>query len=133
MIKSLRDTFCEECDDTEFGSDQTYDTVEEDTFDSTFDVEMEAIHRVPLYGINKMKDTSQLSTDLFHSTLAYSGMANTHESLSSIVDIMEVGSKVLYRRQVGNTNEEQKSEKGFTSHSYARYQKFLDKQVYLIS
>lgn len=133
MLTSLRDTFCEECDDTEFGSDQTYDTVEEDTFDSAFDVEMEAIHRVPLYGINKMKDTSQLSTDLFHSTLAYSGMANTHEALSSIVDVMEVGSQVLYRRQVGNTNEKQKSEKGFTSNSYARYQKFLDKQVYLIS
>ena len=75
---------------------------------------------------------SQLSTDLFHSTLAYSGMANTHAALGSIVDVMEIGSTVLMDRKIRNTTEREKNEMGYTSKSYARYQKFLDKQVYLI-
>lgn len=132
LRKTLRDIFCEDCDDTEFGSDQTYDTVQEDTFDNAFDVEMEKIHRVPLYGINKMRDMSQLSTDLFHSTLAYSGMANTHAALGAIVDVMEVGSEVLMNRKIGSTTEREKNKIGYVSKSYSRYQKFLDKQVYLI-
>lgn len=121
LRKTIRDIFCEDCDDTEFGSDQTYDTIEDDNFNDSFNVEMEKIHRVPLYGINKMKDMTQLSTDLFHSTLAYSSMANTHAALESIVDVMEIGSTVMMNRRIKGTKETDKNKLGYTSRSYARY------------
>ena len=51
------------------------------------------LHRLPLFGINKLKDMSELSTDLFQSTLAYASMANSHLALSQVVDTLEVGQR----------------------------------------
>lgn len=126
---AIRDTFCEDSEDTDYGSDQTYNTIEEDMFSDQLAIETEKINRVPLFGINKLKDTSELSTDLFHSTFAYAGMANTYLAISQVSDTLEVGKEVLSRRTVGSlyTENERSSDK---SRAYNRYLKFLDKQVY---
>lgn len=128
----LLDTFCESSEDTDYGSDQTYNSEEEELFANALAHEKEKIHRLPLFGINKLQDMTELSTDLFQSTLAYASMANSHLAMSQIVDTLEVGKSVLLRRTVeGQRTEEQRL--GNKSKAYNRYLKFLDKQVYGIS
>ena len=73
-------------------------------FQNQLAFEKEKINRVPLYGVNKLKDPSELSTDLFYSTFAYAGMANSYAAMSQIVDTLEVGKEVLNRRTVEGIN-----------------------------
>ena len=86
-------------------------------------------NRLPTYGINLLKNSDDLSTDLFQSMLAYAGMAHTNEAMNNIVNTLEVGSNVLKKRIVEGI-EESSERKKRTSNSYIRYQKYLEKQVY---
>lgn len=129
VMTEMRDTFCEDSEDTDFGSQQTYNTIDEDMFHNQLAFEREKINRVPLYGVNKLKDPSELSTDLFYSTFAYAGMANSYAAMSQVVDTLEVGKEVLNRRTVEGINSEESRLKD-KSKAYNRYLKFLDKQVY---
>lgn len=129
VMTEMRDTFCEDSEDTDFGSQQTYNTIDEDMFHNQLAFEREKINRVPLYGVNKLKDPSELSTDLFYSTFAYAGMANSYAAMSQVVDTLEVGKEVLNRRTVEGINSEESRLKD-KSRAYNRYLKFLDKQVY---
>lgn len=131
VLGELRDTFCESSEDTEYGSNSTYNSVEEQLFNDKLAIEREKLNRVPLYGINKLTDPSELSTDIFHSMLAYAGMANQYAALSQIVDTLEVGKEVLSERKVEGLQSEKSRDK--TSAAFTRYTKFLDKQVYGIS
>ena len=128
VIGEIRDTFCESSEDTEYGSNSTYNSREEQLFDDKVTFEKEKLNRVPLYGINKLTDLSELSTDIFHSMLAYAGMANQYAALSQIVDTLEVGKEVLSERKVEGLQSEKSRDK--TSGAFTRYTKFLDKQVY---
>lgn len=129
---SIRDAFCESSEDRDFGSNQTYNSEEEELFGNALAYEKEKINRLPIFGINKLQDMTELSTDLFHSTLAYASMANSYEAMSNVVDVLEVGKTVLLKRTVkGNDTEEER--KGNKSRAYNRFIKFLDKQVYGIS
>jgi len=85
--------------------------------------------RLPLYGINKLKDINELSTDIFHSTLAYASMAYTYQQMGSLVDMMEIGTTVFKNRKVEGVIEKNKK---FTSRSYKRYIQFLDNNIYQI-
>ena len=129
VMTEIRDTFCEDSEDTEFGSQQTYNTIDEDMFQNQLAFEKEKLNRIPLYGINKLKDPSELSTDLFYSTFAYAGMVNSYAAMSQVVDTLEVGKEVLNRRTVEGINSEESRLKD-KSRAYNRYLKFLDKQVY---
>lgn len=131
LRRNLADTFVEDSEDRDFGSDQTYNTIEEDMFSNQLEFEKEKLSRVPIYGINKLRDTGELSTDLLQSTLAYAGMSHTYAGISSIAGTLEIGKDVLKRRAVGGVKPE--SERDETSRAYKRYQKFLDKQVYGIN
>ena len=131
VIGGIRDTFCESSEDTEYGSNSTYNNREEQLFDDKLAFEREKLNRVPLYGINKLVDSAELSTDIFHSMLAYAGMANQYAALSQIVDTLEVGKEVLSERKVEGLKTEKQRDK--TSAAFTRYTKFLDKQVYGIS
>lgn len=130
LRQKLSDTFCEDSEDTEYGSEQTYNTLEEDMFTNQLESEREKVNRLPIYGINKMKDISQLSTDLIQSMLAYAGMAYTNHVMNQVVDTLEIGSEVLSRREVEGVRTEITRRE--TSNAYRRYQKFLDMQVYNI-
>ena len=83
--------------------------------------------RLPLYGINKLKDINELSTDVFHSTLAYASMAYTYQQIGSLVDMMEIGTTVFKNRKVEGVIEKNKK---FTSRSYKRYIQFLDNNIF---
>lgn len=134
LRSKMRDTFCESSEDTDFGSDMTYNSEDEERFANTLAHEKEKIHRLPIYGVNKLQDMNELSTDIFHSTLAYAGMANTYLAMNQVVDTLEVGREVLAERRVGGdkTEKERTKDEG-TSRAFNRYLKFLDKQVYGIS
>lgn len=126
---SIRDAFCESSEDRDLGSDQTYNSEEEELFGNALAYEKEKINRLPIFGINKLQDMTELSTDLFHSTLAYASMANSYEAMSKVVDVLEVGKTVLLKRSVKGTDTEEER-RGDKSRAYNRFIKFLDKQVY---
>lgn len=129
VIGEIRDTFCESSEDTEYGSNATYNSEEEQLFHNKLDFEKEKLNRIPLYGINLLQDMSEMSTDIFHSMLAYSGMANQYAALSQIVDTLEVGREVLSERKVAGLKTENERKDG-KSYAFTRYTKFLDKQIY---
>lgn len=154
---SIRDAFCETSEDTDYGSLQTYNSEDESLLYDEVAYEKEKMNRIPIYGINKLTkvekytttekdandndvkveksrrvvDMSDLSTDLFHTTLAYAGMANNYVTLNQIVDILEVGHNVLNERKVEGVKRE--SERDNKSRAYTRYLKYLEKQVYGVS
>lgn len=132
LRSNILDTFCESSEDTDYGSDQTYSSVEEQLFADRLAQEREDINRVPLFGIRKLQDMTELSTDLFQSTLAYASMANSYAAMNKVVDTLEVGREVLLNRSVKNDIKE-RDRTGNKSRAYNRYLKFLDKQVYGIS
>lgn len=129
--ESVKETFCQDSEDTQYGGYMTYNSKEEDMFDNKLALEIEKLNRLPLFGINKLQDMSQLSTDLFQSMLAYAGMATHYAAMNQIVDTLEVGKQVLNRRRVERKLEETRDEN--KSRAFNRYIKYLDKQVYGVS
>lgn len=131
ICQNIRNTFCEDSEDRDFGSELTYNSIEEDIFANELAYEKEKINRLPIFGINKLKDPSDISTDLFYSMFAYSGMVNSYAAMGQLVDTLELGKEVLSRRKVGGLKTEK--ERSEPSRTFTRYQKFLDKQVYSIN
>lgn len=111
-----------------FGSNNEFNEITEDPFENPLFFEKEKINRLPLFGINKLKNMEDLSTDLFGTLLQYGSMAATYKAMEQVVDIFELGRDVLKQRQVGNKGE-YNLENG-SSRAYSRYAKFLEKQVY---
>ena len=132
LRNSILEKFCESSEDTEYGSLQTYNSEDESLFYNAIAFETEKMNRLPLFGINKLKDTAELSTDLFHTMLSYAGMASSYLAMSRLTDTLEVGSEVLNRRRVGGTTLES-DKKADKSRAYNRYLKYLEKQVYGVS
>lgn len=126
--QNLINTFTITSEDRDYGSAMTHNTIDEDVFSDRLDFEKEKVKRVPLYGINKLKDMSELSTDIFSGLLQYAAMANTYVATSSIVDILETGRDVLANRRVKGLKREVERDK--KSRVFGRYCDFLDAQVY---
>lgn len=113
-----------------FGSNNEFNEIEDDPLENPLYFEKEKINRLPLWGINKLKDMSLLSTDLFGTLLEYSSMASTYKAMERVVDVFELGRDVLKQRKVGNKIEAKRDEE---SRAYSRYVKFLEKNVYGIN
>lgn len=58
---------------------------------------------IPLFGIHKIEDTSRLSTDLVHSTLAYGAMAYNYSAMSNVANALEIGMDYIENRSVEAT------------------------------
>lgn len=132
LRSKIIDAFCESSEDRDFGSNNTYNSEDEQIVDNALAMEKERINRIPIFGINKLSDMQDLSTDIFGSTLAYASMANSYAAMDTIVDTMEIGKEVLNERRVEGLIKD-KDRKGNASRAFNRYLKFLDKQVYGIS
>lgn len=126
--QNLINAFTITSEDRDYGSAMTHNTIDEDVFSDRLDFEKEKVKRVPLYGINKLKDMSELSTDIFSGLLQYAAMANTYVATSSVVDILETGRDVLLNRRVKGLKRE--VERNKKSRVFGRYCDFLDAQVY---
>lgn len=125
------EAICEDITDEEFGSNLTYNSNYADPFENALAMEKERINRLPIFGINRIKNTEELSTDIFGSMLSYASMANTYEAMNTVVDCLEVGKNTLLERRVNGMLSE-RERLGNKSRAFNRYSKFLDKQIYQI-
>lgn len=129
LRQNIINAFTITSEDRDYGSAVTHNSLDEELFSDELIFEKNKIKRVPLYGINKLEDMSQLSTDLFAGLVQYAAMANSYVATASVVDILETGKNVLSRRRIsGADREEAKSPE--KSRAYSRYIDFLDAQVY---
>lgn len=127
--RKLRESVCEDIEDEEFGSNNTYNSDSEDPFGNALSREKEKINRIPLFGINKLTKMEDISTDIFSSMLSYASMAFSNEAMNNVVDSLEIGKEVLLDRKVGGIYSE-RDRTDNKSRAFMRYSKFLDKQVY---
>jgi len=147
----ILENFVETAEDEDYGSMQTMNSPDEELLGTKLNYESERAARIPVFGINKLKNMQDLSTDLIGSMLAYSSMANSYSCLDNVVDALEVGRETLYRRDFSGNESESSSKNpigdsfrtppsehglrstGKKNRAYQRYIKFLDKQVYGIT
>ena len=146
------ESFVETSEDTDYGDLNSMNSPDEELLGTRLNYEEERAARIPVFGINKLKNMNDLSTDLFHSMLAYASMATSYQCLDNVVDGLEVGAEALYNRniqgketiyekgmnKVGSswrkaTGRHETRATGAKNRAYGRYIKFLDKQVYGIS
>ena len=148
----ILENFVETSEDTDYGDLNSMNSPDEELLGTRLNYEEERAARIPVFGINKLKNMQDLSTDLFHSMLAYASMATSYQCLDNVVDGLEVGAEALYNRniqgketiwekgskKVGSswremTGRHETRATGSKNRAYGRYIKFLDKQVYGIS
>lgn len=146
------ESFVETSEDYDYGDLHTMNSPDEELLGTKLNYEEERAARIPVFGVNKMKNMQDLSTDLFHSMLSYAAMATSYQCLDNVVDGLEVGREALYNRdlkgkqnwvekgvrKLGNTfrsptGRHEAHDTGTKNRAYGRYIKFLDKQVYGIS
>lgn len=147
--RGILESFVETADDTDYGDMTSMNNPDEELLGTKLDYELEKANRLPIFGVNKLKNMQDLSTDIFGSTLAYASMATTYGCMSNIVDALEVGKNALFQREFTEANWVNKAEtkigtfvegkvssahkvkmEGHKDLAYTRYLKFLDKQVY---
>lgn len=154
--RGILEAFVETADDTDYGDMTTMNNPDEELLGTRLDYEMERANRLPIFGVNKLQNMQDLSTDIFGSTLAYASMATTYLCMSNVVDALEVGKEALYVRNFKEENVSKINKlntkiglhleskhpshhkiktknEGTMNLAYTRYLKFLDKQVYGIS
>ena len=148
----LLESFVETSEEYEYGDMHTMNSPDEELLGTKLNYEEERAARIPVFGINKMKNMTDLSTDLLQSMLSYATMATSYQSLSSVVDGLEVGREALFNRNIQGkdtwvekgirkigsafrspTGKHESRDTGTKNRAYGRYLKFLDKQVYGIS
>ena len=130
LRQALLDICTVNSEDRDFGSAMTYNTLDEDIFNDRLSFEKEKISRVPLFGINKLKDMTELTSDLFNGLLQYAAMANSYKAQTSVVDFAEVAKDVLLERSVKGVKQEKERAADDHSRVYTRLVKFIDANVY---
>lgn len=128
--RSFADMFAESSEDRDYGSLQTYNDKDESLYYGEIALEDEQIDRVALYGINKLQNLDELSTNPFYSLLAYSSMAVLNQNLNAVNASLQIGNAVLQNREVIGNKED---ERGANSRAYRRYAKYIEKQVFGIA
>ena len=126
MISKMRDNIAGTVEDIEFGSLDTYNRPSDMTFEDAYILRNEGVNRLPIYGVNKLKNIDNLSTNLFHNLLSYSVMSRTYEGISESVNVYEMAKDVL-----SDVAQTKKTDVSYEStESYKSYQQFLDKHIY---
>lgn len=133
VIKSrLTTAFCDNANDTDFGSIITYNTPEDNFFNDPFEFEMEKVHRIPVFGINLLPNMAELSTDIFHSTLMYSSMARDYRAMNNIASMGELLNDHIQKERMVEGVKEKDRLRGHSNAS-KRFSKFMDVEVYGIT
>lgn len=125
-------------DDYQFGGEDTSYDLEQMTdaqgkliFDRAQSNALAHIERVPVYGVKKLKNLNNLSTDLFQSTLAYGSMAYNYNALQEYVGAIEVLSDTLQKRKTDNVlTTEEATKKNDAPPSQSRLQDYIRQQIY---
>lgn len=83
-----------------------------------------SMHRIPLYGIKKIRNKNDLEKNIFLSALPYVSMAMNYSNMSNIADALEIGSTVLHRRKSTSIRD------SAVSMSASRYDEYKDLMLY---
>ena len=142
ICKNIRDLFVMNCEDTDFGTDNNFNSLEDEELNGKFAYENDKVNKLPLYGINKhfkkvkdengierkRTDMSRLSTDLIGSLYGYAAMAVQYNSMQGITNVLEEMCEALrYRKTASGTFEK---ERNIHTNIYERAQMFMRRQVY---
>jgi len=73
-----------------------------DDFNDTISLTDDAVRRIPLYGINKLSDMRNLSTDLFGLLAVYSGMAHRYHTTQMLYPQLKIVDSTLKQRSTGH-------------------------------
>lgn len=119
ILNKIGAAFCEDAEDRDFGSDFTTS----DRNDTEREKELDRIKSVPLFAINPLSHPEDMSTNPFHSMLAFAAMASNYSKLTTVADALSIGAEVLQNREVQG-----RRDRGI-SNTYKRYLKYLDRQV----
>ena len=114
-----------------FGTNNEFNEIGTDPLQDRTYFEKDKRDRLAFWGVNRLKDMSNLNTDLFSTMSNYACMSSMYGAMSSVVDIAELGKQVLAARTLRNPGDnEDKQVSGKNTRCYARYLKMLEKQVY---
>lgn len=78
-------------------------------------------YRLPLHGINRVKNTDWLSTDIFANMIRYTTEICNYSAQERILDSLEIGKQALSNKH----KKLEKSSKGREVDSYERYMKYM--------
>lgn len=139
----IRYAFVKDGEDYMFGSDGTYNNYDEseDLFLNKSTLSVEAVSRIPLYGINKMKHMEELSTDIFRTMLVYSDMSNKYNSVKNTAKTFEIVRDYTRDKEYLNDRNTTRRFNRFLRKtfgkgdlnlpsSYVRLCKYVDKEIY---
>ena len=114
-----------------FGTNNEFNDIGQDPLQNQLFFEKDKRERLAFWGVNRLKDMSNLNTDLFSTLVNYGAMACTYQAMSSVVDIAELGKEVLGARQLKQAGQDAyRQKKGTETRTYTRYCKMLEKNVY---
>ena len=129
LRNKLIEQFTVDANDTDFGSHEYYNTEKQaGIFADKGEFERQKIDRLPLFGLNRLKDPTQMTDDIFFSTLAYGAMAYSHDALYQVSDLIEVTHNQLAQRKDKTGKREIEREK--KSRCYRRFSEYLQQHLY---
>ena len=150
--RDMCESFAETAEDEDFGDMHSLSYADAELLGTRLNYEEERCERLTTFGVRKLKNLNDLSSDLTGSLVAYASMSNSNFCLSSIVDALEVGRQALLDRNIqgkdsflekaarkvaGVGDSFRKSSgkhavknEGEPSRAYVRYIKYLHNQVY---
>lgn len=122
------ENYFEDALDEEFGDNSTYNSEEDSFFDTSSLTDRELTQRIPVFGVNKLKDQHNISRDVIHSTMQYAAMALNVRGMNTTALVLKNGLDVISETTINGIREDKR--KGAHSGVYTRYTKFLEMQVF---
>ena len=114
-----------------FGTNNEFNEVGQDPLENEMYFEKDKRERLAFWGVNRLKDMSNLNTDLFSTLVNYGAMVSTYQAMSGVVDMAELCKEVLASRQLKTPGQSaKKQKKGTETRTYARYCKLVEKNIY---
>lgn len=131
LWQALKDEFIKNANDDEFGSEET--DLEEQFYDTSATRQTKVqIDKLPLYGLKKLENLEELSTDFFHTMGMYIDMVCTYEANSLIVNDCELLCLALQEKRKGRTAyKDEQNNSGYThTRAYKQFRHVLDVNLY---
>ena len=133
IVNSIQETIFQDSEDQDFGSNATINDEESSFITKNAFASFEMRQRLPMFGVNKLKNVDQLTSDLYRGLLSYAVMANNVEAMSNVAPISLLTRDILGKRKIENTTEGDFSHLGsYGTHSYIyqRFSKYVEMQVF---
>lgn len=133
IVNSVCETIFQDSEDQDFGNIGTINEEESAFVTQQSFSSFEARQRLPMFGVNKLKDIDQLTTDVYRGLLSYAVMANNVEAMSNVAPVALLTKNVIEKRKINDTWEGDFSHIGVSDHHsyiYQRFAKYVEMQVF---